>query len=181
MMTLGMSVVALSLWHLTPDASFGYFAWVRIFRTVGLPFILVPITSACCADVPPDQTNQASALINVARNLGGSIGVSMSTTLLARREQFHQLRLTEHLYQSSIPYQQAVRQGADQLVLQGTSRPDAQHQAIGVIEQLLQRQASLISYTDVYFSFVVVAFVMIFAALFLLHRIELGASMRGRS
>jgi DHA2 family multidrug resistance protein len=151
---------------------------MRITQTVGLPFLFIPITSASYADVPPDKTNQASALINVARYLGGSIGISMATTLLARREQFHQLRLTEHLYQSSLPYQEALRQGAADLVAKGSGIADARHQAIGLIEQMVHAQASLLSYIDVFFAFAVTAFCMVFVALLLLRPIPLTVAQR---
>jgi DHA2 family multidrug resistance protein len=176
LMAFGMFVVALSMWHatsLSPDASFDYFAWLRIFQTIGLPFLFIPITTASYASVEPNETGQASALINVARYVGGSIGVAMATTLLIRREQFHQLRLTEHLYQSSLLFQQALQRAASDLVTRGTSVADAQHQAVGVIEQLVQRQASLISYMDVFYAFAVLAFAMVFLVLMLVRPIEL--------
>ena len=64
---------------LTPDASFDYFAWVRLYQTVGLPFLFIPINTVAYDGLPPDKTNQASALMNVARNLGGSIGISLDS------------------------------------------------------------------------------------------------------
>ncbi|HLY66317.1 MAG TPA: DHA2 family efflux MFS transporter permease subunit, partial [Chloroflexota bacterium] len=79
LMAAGMLLLAFSMWHLTslqPQASFGYFATARIYQMIGIPFLFVPITTLSYADLPPEQTNQASALINVARNLGGSIGIS---------------------------------------------------------------------------------------------------------
>ncbi len=176
LMAFGMGIVALSMWHATSlasDATFDYFVWVRIFQTIGLPFLFIPITSASYASVTPDKTSQASALINVARYIGGSIGVAMATTLLVRREQFHQFRLTEHLYQSSLLFQQALQRAASDLVARGTSMADAQHQAIGIIEQLVQRQASLISYMDVFYAFAVATFAMIFVILLLVRPIEL--------
>ena len=177
LIALGMLVVALSMWgstSLTPYVGFSYFVWMRITQTVGLPFLFIPITSASYADVPPDKTNQASALINVARYLGGSIGISMATTLLARREQFHQLHLTEHLFQSSLQYQEALRRGVADLVAKGTSAADARHQAIGLIEQMVHAQASLLSYIDVFFALAVIAFCMMFVALLLLRLIPLS-------
>jgi DHA2 family multidrug resistance protein len=97
----------------------------------------------------------------------------MATTLLVRREQFHQFRLTEHLYQSSLLFQQALQRAASDLVARGTSMADAQHQAIGIIEQLVQHQASLISYMDVFYAFAVATFAMIFVILLLVRPIEL--------
>jgi DHA2 family multidrug resistance protein len=98
LLAFGMAVLALAMWHLTslpPNPSFGYLSWARVWQMVGMPFLFVPITAASYGDLPPEMTNQASSLINVARSLGGSIGVSLAITLLARREQFHQLRLTK--------------------------------------------------------------------------------------
>src|SRR5262249_35061542 len=95
----GMFLIAIAMWHMTslsPEASFGYFAWARVYQVIGLPFLFIPITSVSYSDVPPHKTNQGSALINVARNLGGSIGVAMVTTILTQRAQFHQSRLTEN-------------------------------------------------------------------------------------
>ena len=68
---------------------------------VGLPLIFLPIIAASYDGIPPDKTDQASALINAARNTGGSIGVSIVSNVLAHREQFHQSRLVEHVIPSS--------------------------------------------------------------------------------
>src|SRR6266480_7339385 len=137
------------MWHmtsLTADASFSYFTWARVLQILGLPFLFIPITTASYAGLPPEKTNAASALINVARNLGGSIGVSMAITVLAQRSQFHQARLTEHLVPSSPQYQQSLQQAASYFASQGASQADAQRQAVGWVSQLVQTQASLLSY-----------------------------------
>ena len=67
------------MWHLTSlngDVGFTWFAWARVYISIGLPFIFLSITTACYDGLRPNQTNQASGLINVARNLGGSIFIS---------------------------------------------------------------------------------------------------------
>jgi MFS transporter, DHA2 family, multidrug resistance protein len=178
LMAFGMFVIALSMWHLTsltPDADFGYFSWARVFQTVGLPFLFIPITSASYADVPPNQTNQASSLINVARNLGGSVGVSLATTLLTQRAQFHQERLTEHLVPSSIQYQDTLSAMTSYFASRGFSHTDAQQHAIALIGQLVQGQATLMSYIDVFWGYAIVALLMILPALVLLRRVNLRA------
>jgi DHA2 family multidrug resistance protein len=174
----GMSLIALSMWHMTslvPGADFGFFAWARVYQRVyqmiGLPFLFIPITTASYAGLRPDETSQASALINVARNLGGSIGVSLATTELARRSQFHEARLIEHIIPSSSSYQDALQRIAKELIARGTSVADAPHQALGLIAQLLEQQASLLAYIDVFFGYAVFAVVMI-AVAFLLRRVE---------
>ena len=87
----------IDLLRMTPDADYWYFAWSRIYLGIGLPLVFIPITTASYDGIPPAKTDQASALINLARNFGGSMGVALSQTVLARREQFHQSRLVEHL------------------------------------------------------------------------------------
>ena len=178
LMATAMCILALAMWHSTaigPGASFSFFATMRVFQVVALPFLFIPITAAAYAGLPPNKTNQASALINVARNLGGSIGVSLAGALLIQREQFHQSRLTEHLYPSSPIYSQALRNAAAHFVAQGASAPDAQRQAIGQIGQLVQKQSALLAYMDVFFVFAIFAALMVPLTL-MLKPVEGGAA-----
>ena len=90
----GMAVIALAMWHMTslaPDADFSYFAWSRIYQMVGLPFLFIPIsTRILCRACRRSRPNQASALINVARNLGGSIrSNNLENSELVRRASLH--------------------------------------------------------------------------------------------
>jgi DHA2 family multidrug resistance protein len=150
---IGMSVVAVALWHLTslvPDATFRFFAFARIYLMIGLPFLFIPISTAAYIGLPTDKTNQASSLINVARNIGGSIGVSLSNTVLAQGSQIHQSHLVAQTVPSSPAYQSALRHATEQLVTQGSNVVEAQHQAIGVIGQLIARQSTLLAYIDVF-------------------------------
>jgi MFS transporter, DHA2 family, multidrug resistance protein len=175
LLAAGTLVMALAMWHLTsltPDASFGYFAWARIYQMIGVPFLFVPITTASYGDLPPDKTNQASALINVARNLGGSIGVSMATTILAQRAQFHQFRLVEHLVPSSPQYQETLQQMSAHFASNGANQADAQRQAVGWLGQLVQAQASLLSYIDVFWTFAILAAILIPVVLLLLRPVR---------
>ncbi|MBZ9867259.1 DHA2 family efflux MFS transporter permease subunit [Mesorhizobium sp. CA15] len=151
---LGMSVVAVALWHttsLTPDASFGFFAYARVYMMIGLPFLFIPISTAAYVGLPPQKTDQASSLINVARNLGGSIGVSLSNTVIAQNAQLHQSVLVSHTAQSSDTYQQTLRQVTDHFVAEGSPLAEARQQAVGWIGQEIGRQASLLAYVDVFF------------------------------
>jgi DHA2 family multidrug resistance protein len=150
---IGMSAVAVGLWHLTTlsgDAGFSYFVYARIFITVGLPFLFIPISTAAYVGLPPRMTNQASALINVARNIGGSIGVSLSNTVIAQNAQIHQSHLVAHTAQSSPAYQHALQQATQHFTAQGAPMIEAKQQAIGWLAQMIDRQASLLAYIDVF-------------------------------
>ena len=177
----GAAIAALSMWHLTGitgDISYGYAAMSRIYLAIGLPLLFLPITTASYDGLPPEKTNQASALINVARNLGGSMGVALAQTILQQRQQFHQSRLVEHIAPSDLGYQQTLDAMTHFFQLHGSNAPDAASQAIAQIGQTLQHQVDLLAYIDVFWSLAVIGAVMVPIALSLRH-IDLTATPRG--
>ena len=177
----GAAIAALSMWHLTGltgDISYGYAALSRIYLAVGLPLLFLPVTTASYEGVPPDKTNQASALINVARNLGGSMGVALAQTVLAQRQQFHQSRLIEHVVPSDIGYQQTVETMTRFFQAQGSSAADAAAQAVAWVGQTLQHQVDLLAYIDVFRALAIIGAVMVPIAL-TLKSIDLSAAPKG--
>ena len=178
---LGATIVAFSMWHLTGlsgDITYGYAAMSRIFLALGLPFLFLPVTTASYDGVPPDKTNQASALINVARNIGGSMGVALAQTILAQRQQFHQSRLIEHAAPSDLGYQQTIETMTRFFQAQGSNASDAASQAVAWVGRTLQHQVDLLAYIDVFWTLAIIAVLMIPTAA-VLRPIELGAPARG--
>ena len=140
---------AVVLWHasgLNLNASFWNLSFVRMTQVVWLPFVFIPLSAVQYVGVPPDKNADASALINLMRNLGGSVGVSVTTTLLAQRSQFHHARLTEHI----TPYDGWGF---------GT--------ALGRIARQVQDQASVMSYLDVFIVLACVTALVVPLTLFL--------------
>ncbi len=181
LLVFGSTVVALSMWHLTGlngNITYGYAATARIFLAIGLPFLFLPVTTASYDGIPPDKTNQASALINVARNIGGSMGVALAQTMLAQRQQFHQSRLVEQAAPSDIGYQRTLDQVTRYFVDHGSSQADAASQAVGWIGKTIQRQVDLLAYIDVFWSLALVGAVMIPIAL-TIKSIDLKAPPKG--
>jgi DHA2 family multidrug resistance protein len=129
-----------------------------MFQAVGLPFLFVPITNVAYVGLSPTENNQASALMNVARNLGGTFGISLTQTLLAQRQQFHQARLTEHLQQLNPMFQQSVRSAGQTLVAHGMPAGSAQQAAVGQIYRGVLKQASMQSYIDAFHLLMIVVF-----------------------
>lgn len=127
------------------DISFWTLAWARVLQAAALPFLFIPLAGASYVGIPPDRTNEASALINLNRNLGGSFGVSFATNLLQSREQFHHARLVEHV----TPYDH----------LGGYT--------LGQLTTLVQNQASIMSYLDIFWLLGIIALVVSPIVLFL--------------
>jgi MFS transporter, DHA2 family, multidrug resistance protein len=149
----GAVIIALSMYEMTNvygDLGFWYMARSRMLLGVGLPLIFVPILAASYNGIPPSKTDQASALINAARNTGGSIGVSIISNVLTHREQFHQNRLVEQVIPSSASYQNTLQQITSFFTGQGSSLAHAHDQAIQWIGQQVQTQASFLAYMDAF-------------------------------
>jgi len=128
------------------DISFWRASLVRILVVVWLPFIFIPLSAVSYVGVPPGKNDEASALINLMRNIGGSVGVSLTTAELAWRGQFHWERLREHLN----PYNLNL----------GGQAPQA-------FAGALQRQSSILSYIDVFYLLALMAFCAAPLAIFL--------------
>jgi DHA2 family multidrug resistance protein len=174
----GISLATLHFTNLSPDADFRWFALARVAQMAAIPVLFLTITSFSYVGLPEGKSGQAAALINVARNLGGSIGVSAAQTMLARREQFHQSRLAENFYSSSLAYNETLKQASSFLRHGGTAAVEAQRQAIGWIGQALINQAAYLSYIDVFAALAIFAAALIPVA-FLLQKIDLRAAPAG--
>ncbi|MDE2061760.1 MAG: DHA2 family efflux MFS transporter permease subunit [Bradyrhizobium sp.] len=177
----GAAIAGLSMWHLTGitgDITYGYAAMSRIYLAVGLPLLFLPITTASYEGIPPDKTNQASALINVARNLGGSMGVALAQTVLAQRQQFHQSRLVENISPSDIGYQQTIEKMTRFFRAHGSNASEAASQAVAWVGQTLQHQVDLLAYIDVFWTLAIIGAIMVPIAL-TLKTIDLNAPARG--
>ena len=164
-------VQALALWtltHLNAEITFRDAAVARLISAAGLPFLFVPINAVAYIGLRQNQTAQASSLLNVFRNLGGTLGISTSQTLLAGQLQIHQSRLVELAQPLNPNYSDwlASAQGA----VAGTG--DAAGTAMGLLYQTVQRQASMQAFLGVYW--ILMWIVIIVTPLVLLMKSGLG-------
>ena len=122
--------------------------YARMIQSVGMAFLFVPINTAAYAYLPREKNNAASGLMNLGRNIGGSVGISFVTTMLDRRTQFHQARLTSHLYNGSQQLQNVLQGMARPFEAQGFAPADAMHHAYALLQATVLRQASMLAYID---------------------------------
>ena len=147
----GLCILSLSLFHMTSfdlDIDFKTAVLARVFQASGLAFLFVPINTAAYAFLPREKNNAASGLMNLARNIGGSVGISVVTTMLDRRTQKHLTDLNGYFTSANAQFQSAVKGIAGALTSRGTPPADAQRQAIGVVQNIIQRQATMLAYVD---------------------------------
>ncbi len=151
LMGCALIVEVLALWNMTGFAttmSMHDAAMARLWQALGIPFLFVPLTSAAYVGLPPHRSNQGSAMLNVARNLGGTMGISLVQALLARREQFHQMRLVEHLEPLNPSYAAGLHSLTQTLTSQGLPPAAANQSALGLIYQSVLQQASMQAFID---------------------------------
>lgn len=151
LLLFGLSMLSLALYMMakwTLDSSFWDMVWPRVVFGVGMSFLFVPITTVCVAFVPSPRMGNATGIFNLMRNIGGSIGVSLMTTLLAQREQFHQTRLVERATHYSYAYQFFYGRLVEGLTLRGQSPFFAHKEALGIVYGQVQRQAMAMSFVD---------------------------------
>jgi MFS transporter, DHA2 family, multidrug resistance protein len=119
-----------------------------IVSRMGTAFLFVPINVMAFYFVPRGKMNNASGLINLARNIGASTGISFVTTMLDRRSQFHQNVLSENLQGGNVRYQAALHHLTQLLSSRGEHATRALSGAQAVVYQQLQRQAMMLSFVD---------------------------------
>jgi DHA2 family multidrug resistance protein len=147
----GLAVSSLSLFYMARfnlEIDFWTAMMSRMILGAGLAFLFVPINTAAFYFVAPDKTSNATGLINLSRNIGGSCGIAFATTLLARRMQYHQSVLVEHVTPYSDTYRQLVQDAAGMLVQQGQNLGLATKQAQALVYGMVQRQAAMLSFVD---------------------------------
>ena len=175
----GAVIVALSMYDMTNvygDLGFWYMARLRMLFGIGLPMIFVPIMTASFDGIHPSKTDQASAIINAARNTGSSIGVSIVSNVLTHREQFHQSRLVEQVIPSSPQYQDTLQHVTNYFTANGSSLAQAHDQAIQWIGQQVQIQASFLAYMDAFWVLMLISLSAVPLAL-TLRKIKLGGAV----
>ena len=169
---VGLIIGAIGLFQMAKfntQISFSDAVWARIIMSAGLGFLFIPINTAAYHYIAKTETDYASGLINLARNLGGSSGISFITTLLVRRAQFHQNVLVSHVTDTNPVYQQYFHGAKEMLVQQGANVVDAASQANALIYGLVRQQAAMLSYIDGFWLFGII-FVLLIPLVFLMKK-----------
>ncbi len=179
LLLFGLTVLSLSLFHMTNfdlDIDFRTIIVARIFQAVGMAFLFVPINTAAYAFLPRDKNNAASGLMNLARNIGGSVGISFVTTMLDRRTQVHLTDFASHVNNGNPALQSMIRGAEQAMRAHGASAADAAQQSYALIQGTIQRQAAMLAYIDCFWLLGVAILIMIPMA-FLVKKSKPGGGM----
>jgi DHA2 family multidrug resistance protein len=142
----------------------------RIVQSFGLAFLFVPISTVAFMRIPRERMNYATGLYNLARNIGGSSGIAATTTMLARRAQYHQSVLVSHLTPYDPAYRDALAKTTMALQAGGASGTDAAAQAQGLMYGTLLKQSSMLAFADA-FRVMGMLFLVIIPLMFLIRKV----------
>ena len=170
----GVGLFALSMWkhaHFTTDSGMADFFWPLIFRGMGLGLIFVPLTNLALADLPMAKIPNGTGLFNLMRQLGGSVGIAVSATLLQRFQAIHRADLIANV----TPYSEVARERlagiTAGIMARGTLPAVAQDQALRIVDFQVTRQALMLSFEQLFLLFGV-AFVLSLPLLLLMHKVK---------
>jgi DHA2 family multidrug resistance protein len=153
LIAMGFLLSALASFHVTTNLDlqidFHTAAMYRVWLSVGLALLFVPINTASYVGVPEEKGGEVSGTINLLRNIGGSVGISMVETMIARREQFHQDVLSAHVTRARQSFRTVTGGLNADLFHRGLSQPQAARQTTLRIYNSVITQANVLSYIDV--------------------------------
>ena len=157
MCSLGMYMMA----GFNLDIDYRYAMLARLVQSIGMAFLFVPINTAAFSYLAKEQANNATGLINLARNIGGSSGIALTMTFLTRRTALHQSNLAGHITGMEEGYRQMVAGAGHMLVAQGADPVQATQQAHGLLYGMLLRQSAMKGFVDSFWVLAILFLLMI--------------------
>ncbi len=143
-------------------------------QSASLSFLFIPINVAAYLGVPAEKNNDVSSAVNLMRNLGGSFGIAIASTIETRRLQYHRSILAEHLYGGSSALQSALAGAKATLMAGGYSATDAAHRAWAMVDGIVQQQAAMLSFNDAFW-ILGMMFLLVAPGIFLMRSNKPGA------
>jgi DHA2 family multidrug resistance protein len=153
LIAFGFLAAAVGLYYmgqsLSTTISFGTATELRVFQAFGIAFLFVPINTVSYVGVPREKNNEVSGMINLARNVGGDIGIATFTALVAHRSQIHQTNLASHTSRYNPTFVAQLDAITSALVHTGATAQQANRKAVGMLGRALLAQATTLAYVDV--------------------------------
>jgi MFS transporter, DHA2 family, multidrug resistance protein len=183
MLLFGCGLNAFSLaWMSNVSLTMDYWslALPRFLQGFGQGFIFPPLQTLALATIRMHRLSNATAAFNVVRNVGGSIGVAIVTTLLVRRAQYHQSTLAGHVNQWDPETAHRVREWTDHFVQQGADSFTAGRRATAMLYRELVGQAQVLTYGDEFWLLALI-FVTVIPLLPFMRRVRAEENERARA
>jgi DHA2 family multidrug resistance protein len=153
LLVVGFAIGALTMFMLSGlnlNAGYWDIFWPQVLQGGAMACIFVPLSAAAMSHVTRERMGNATSIFNLMRNIGGSVGIAVMTTLLARRQQFHQSRLVEHIRPGQPHVEAMLHQFTRFFILKGSDPITASHRAYGAIFGQVQQSAAMLSFVEAF-------------------------------
>lgn len=155
---------------LTPDTGSEHFFWPLVTRGVGLGLLFVPVTTLSLSTLRGKEIGEGAAFTGMMRQLGGSFGIAIITTFIARISQQHRVNLLPNLSEISLKVQQHLHGMQQMFISKGYSANESLSKAYQLIEGMLMKQATVLTYMDVFLYLGILFLICVPLVLFLIRR-----------
>ena len=159
-MVLG-SITMFDLSGLNLNAGFWDIFWAQVLQGVALSFLFIPLMSLAMSHISPQKMGNATSIFNLMRNIGGSIGIALMTTFLARRVQVHQNHLVAKVTAGSSQTARLLQGMRANFIAHGIDGVTATRKALGAIYGLVQQHAAMLAFVEAFFVMGVVFLLML--------------------
>lgn len=169
---LGLLIGAASMFimqGLTLEASYWAFVWPRVVLGFGLAMIFVPLTTVTLSTIPKEEMGNATGMFNLLRNMGGSVGIAIAATLLARLQQFYQSTLTSRITLYDPAARLTLESIKNAAIARGVDSATADKASLLTVYRIIMRQAGLLAYNHIFW-IVGIVFLLIIPFLLLLKK-----------
>ena len=174
--TLSITLIALS--RLNLSAGFWDFFWPQIFMGLALGLTFVPLTTISMDPIPKENMGNATSLFNLVRNIGGSVGIAMVSTMQTRLAQRDMAVFGANVTPQNPTALNMLAALKQKFILAGADAATAAKQAYGAMFGLVQRQAAMVAYNTVFF-WLGIMFIVMVPAIFLMKRAKGGGAVMG--
>src|SRR5262245_10602718 len=138
--------------HMTNDYATDQLLWPNVVRAFGQALVFAPLSAVATAGIEAENAGSASGLFNMMRNLGGAVGIALLQTLLTKREQYH----SNVLMQSVSLFEEATRARIEKLTQHFLNHgvvdhAETAHRAVVAVGKIVQKQAFILAFSDMFF------------------------------
>jgi len=155
------SITMFQLSGLNLYAGFWDICWVQIVQGVALSCLFIPLMTLAMARIPPEKMGNATSIFNLMRNIGGSVGIAIMTTFLARRTQLHQNHLVANVRAGDVQTLRYLQGLRAHFLASGVDGVTASRRALGAIYGLVQQHASMLAFVEAFWVMGVVFLLML--------------------
>jgi len=155
------SITMFDLSGLNLYAGFWDICWAQILQGVALSFLFIPLMTLAMARISPQKMGNATSIFNLMRNIGGSVGIAIMTTFLARRTQLHQNHLVANVRRGDITTWKYYAGLTAHFHAMGADRVTAARKALGAIYGLVQQHAAMLAFVEAFWLMGVVFLLML--------------------